>query len=768
MRRYLFLPLILIGLTAILGQVVLIRELTSIFYGNELSLGIIFASWMIWMAVGSWLVGRFSDYIGENTLIFPLTFCLAAFLLPFEITLVRLLRYILDVAAGELISFTTIIYSTFLILAPYCLLAGFQFSLGCKIHSFYFKNAPQAIGKVYVYDAIGDVIGGLVFSYILVYLFRSFEIVFSISLLNLICALFLVIFIIRGTPHLYSTTIVRRRFYPEILVFVIVLLIILNLSLLFTPFKDEIENKTLRYEWRGLSLVETTDSIYGKLAVVRQDDHYSFFNNGLLMFTTGVEIEAEEIVHFPMLEHPEPKRILIIGGALGGVLNQLLKYNIEEIYYLELDPKIIDFSKRYLPPQDKAALEDKRVKIKHIDGRLFVKQTDERFDVLIINLPNPYTSSLNRFYTLEFFKEVQRVLNKNGVVSFSISSNENYLGPYMKRYNSCIYQSLKKVFKDIILIPGEKLTFIACQESNFLTSNPEVLSKRLKERGIRTKFINRYYLSDRLYPERMQFILSQLKSAEVLLNRDFKPISYYFDVVLWGSYFSPYFKRFFENLSSIKWHHFVLCLLFVAFILALIRKKSYKWSVPLCIMTTGLAAISFELILIFAYQVLYGYVYNYIGILIAGFMAGLVIGSNFMNKHIDLIKDKVFTLTKIEFWIIIYAVILPIVFFLLLDIENQLIISLGRHLLFPLLIILAGSLVGSEFPLASRIHLGVRQTVAHTGGLFYALDLLGACFGSIVVSIFIIPIYGIIKTCLFIALVNLISFILILSSRDKL
>ena len=164
MRKYLFFPLILIGLTAILGQVVLIRELTSIFYGNELSLGIIFASWMAWMAVGSWLVGKYSDYIDKNALIFPLTFCLAAFLLPFEITLIRSLRYILDVPAGELVSFITIIYSTFLILAPYCILAGFQFSMGCKIHSFYFKNAPQAIGKVYVYDAIGDVIGGVVFS----------------------------------------------------------------------------------------------------------------------------------------------------------------------------------------------------------------------------------------------------------------------------------------------------------------------------------------------------------------------------------------------------------------------------------------------------------------------------------------------------------------------------------------------------------------------------------------------------------------------------
>lgn len=778
MKRYLFLVLILVGLTAILGQVVIIRELTSVFYGNELSLGIIFSSWMLWIAAGSWFAGRYSDKINKESFIFPVTFCLAAIFLPLEIILIRSLRLILQIPQGELIGFIPIIYSTFLILAPYCLLAGFQFSLGCRIYSSYFKSKPEAVGRVYIFEAVGDVIGAALFSYILVYLFGPFEIIFGISLLNLLCALILITVIGKKSKIYFSLKrelqitrkiqFFNRSILQRTLAIFIILLLILNFFILSSSLKDNIEKATLRFEWKGLSLIETANSIYGKLAVIRQNSHYSFFENGLLMFTTGVDIAAEEIVHFPMLQHPNPKEVLVIGTALGSVLKELLKYDVDGIYYLELDPKIIDFSKRYLTRQENESLEDRKVQIKYSDGRLFIKQTDKKFDVIIINLPDPHTSRLNRFYTVEFFKEAQSVLGEDGVLSFRIASNENYLGPYMRKYNSCIYHSLNEAFKNIILVPGEELTFIASKSDKFLTYNTILLNERLIARKVKTRFINQYYLSNRLYPERVKFILNKLETQKVSLNRDFYPISYYYNIVLWGSYFSPYFKSFFEKLSSISWNQVVLTLICMTFLLVLSRRKSYKWSVPFCITTTGLAGISFELILIFSYQVLYGYVYNYIGVLIAGFMVGLVLGGFFMNRRLESINDKTLALTRIELSVIIYAIILPLILFMLTKAETKNIIFLSKQFLFPLLVIIAGFLVGSEFPLANKIQFGTSRKVASTAGMLYASDLLGACFGSLVITIFIIPIYGIMKACFFVALVNMASFVLIISSRNKL
>ena len=130
---------------------------------------------------------------------------------------------------------------------------------------------------------------------------------------------------------------------------------------------------------------------------------------------------VEELVHLPMLFHPHPRRILVVSGGVGGVLNEILKHPVERVDYAELDPLLIEAVQKFPTPLTVGELSDPRVNIEHVDGRLLVRRLaaegNERYDLVIVNLPYPVTLQLNRFYTVEFFRLVREILTQEGVVA---------------------------------------------------------------------------------------------------------------------------------------------------------------------------------------------------------------------------------------------------------------------------------------------------------------------------------------------------------------
>jgi len=117
-------------------------------------------------------------------------------------------------------------------------------------------------------------------------------------------------------------------------------------------------------------------------------------------------------VHYAMAQRPEAKRVLLISGGVAGSAGEILKYPHAAVDYVELDPLILKISERYLSP----GLDDPRIRTFNTDGRVFVRQAADTYDVVIVNVPDPSTSQLNRFYTVEFFEEVKRALRPDGVL----------------------------------------------------------------------------------------------------------------------------------------------------------------------------------------------------------------------------------------------------------------------------------------------------------------------------------------------------------------
>lgn len=781
MRRILVFALILVGFTSVVSQTLLIREFLISFYGNELSVGVILASWLFWVTVGSWGLGRLADRLSGKVDLFICTQTLIWLILPLEIILVRLSKNFIGVGLGEIVGFLPMLYSSFIILAPFCILHGLQFALGCRIFAMKFEEAPRQIGQVYIYDSLGDLTGGLIFSFLLVYYLHPFQIVLVVCDLNLLAGLLLVASSY-GTsrsafspPHppqggetsplagVHGSAHILKKFFIGL----IIVLLVSSIYMLSSSKITELQTMSCQWRWKGHNLIEEANSIYGNLVATKRGDQYSFYENGLINFTTSDKVFNEYIIHMSMLEHPSPKRILLIGGGASGALTEILKHNPQRIDYVELDPLIIKMARKYIPEIDRKALANPEVKIHHLDGRLFVKRAKSTYDMVLVNLPNPYTAQLNRFYTLEFFREVKDVLTQNGILALAISSNEYYLGKELRNFNASLFWTLKEAFADIVAIPGEDLLLLGSPSEGVLTYDSRILNERFTRRKIQTQFLTSYHISYQLAPRRISFLLGCLDETKAIRkNYDFHPISYQYDMVLWSTYFYPHFRNFFSMASGIRLWHFGAALAGIVLGLLAMAKRFHRIKTkftPLAIATTGFAGMTFQVVLVLAFQILYGYVYRQIGIIIAFFMMGLAGGALTMNYALPGIRRNISTLRNIEGAIILYALALPVGLTGLSYIRGVWLFWLAQ-IIFPILVALAGFLVGLEFPLANRIYLTSFEKVGKTAGMLYGMDLVGGLVGALLASALLIPILGIFQTCVVVALFNLATFILLFCS----
>lgn len=776
MKKTLLFALILIGFSAMSGQIVLMRELLVVFYGNELSLGITLASWLFWVAVGSWGIGRWLvSRIRGGLVALSLAEIILAFLLPLSLLSVRLVPLWLNYLPGEIIGVLAMCLATFLLLAPICVLVGFLFVLSCQIYKThseelkFFANKQVSeslsptreeitdgagqIGYVYILEAIGASLGGLITSLFLIRLLPPLYIMFLVGLLNLLAAFLLL----------------RQR---KILAIFSGVLMIIFVFLIFSGQLDLLRQRSLNLQWRDSQLLVSQNSVYGNIAITKREDTFSVFNNGLHSFSLPDKFSSEQKAHFPLLEHPHPKKVLMIGAGLSGQLREALKHPLESLDYVELDPLLISLAKKFLPYNP--ALNDSRLRvISDMDGRLFIKRTKEIYDVLIINLPPPNTAQLNRFYTREFYQEAQKVLGKRGILCFSLSSNPNYISDEQLQLYLTLRATLEDVFPEVIITPGETNFFLAAKSKGTLTLDWRVLMQRLKQRKIETRYMREYYLYSELSEERIDFFEDRLGQAKATaINRDFKPIAYYYSLVLWNTYFKYNLKKLFSAMSP---QRIYIGAAFIYFILLALgwfsrrRKNVARWPILVCVGTTGFAEISFQIVTLICFQVIYGYVYYKLGIIFTSYMIGLILGGLFITRRLEKEKlqmnstgadYRLFCKTQIA--IFIYPLILPLLFGLFLSLKGKFSFWLGSNIVFTLLPLIPGFIGGLQFPLANKLYLkGTGLGVSHAAGLTYGIDIFGGCLGAILTAVFLIPIIGIFMTCLLAAGLNLVGLILL-------
>lgn len=231
---------------------------------------------------------------------------------------------------------------------------------------------------------------------------------------------------------------------------------------------------------------------------------FTRFGKGLIIDGKVQSTIYDEHIYHESLVHPigisldpSPKSVLILGGGEGATLREVLKYNsVEKAVMVDLDEKVIEFAKKELVEWHRGSFDDNRTELIIGDGLDYIKRTNQKFDLIILDLTDPLKGSTSyKLYTKEFYEDLKKILNKRGGIVTQATSPSFSLEVY-----SAIYATLKQVFSKV----SASYTYIASFDGlwGFVyasdEADPSSLSKAEIENRIKSRINSplRWYDSD--------------------------------------------------------------------------------------------------------------------------------------------------------------------------------------------------------------------------------------------------------------------------------
>jgi spermidine synthase len=500
------------GAGAMISQVLILRELLVLAQGQELKLALGLWGWLLWVGLGSLGGGRLhlpgASGAGPGRL-GGLT-ALLGLLLPATILASRALPSLVHLPLGQSLPLSTTFMLFVILLAPTGLVSGYFFPNAVQVLS---AAAPQeAAGRAYYLETLGAALGVALLQLFLVGRYANLSLGLAVGL-GLALAPWL---LVRPRSRAARAALTLN-------------FLLLAAALLAAP---RLEPLSRTWQWPGRQVIATVDSPYALLSASREAEQISFFANNLWQFTYPDPLTAEHQVQLGLLEHPEPRRVLLLGGGVAGLGGEILKTRtVTELTYVELDPSLVRLAQGLLPAVADLS-RDPRVHLIYQDARRFIETTNQRYDVILMALPEPKSAQLNRFYTREFYRLVVRKLLPGGVFSFALPGAETSLSPLRAAYLAMAYHTLGQVFAEVVAFPGGQVRFFASAGPGVLVSDPAVLVRRLKQRHLALQYVREYYLLQDLSPWRRQYLNQVLGQSPPAVNTDLNPRCYFFDLVL--------------------------------------------------------------------------------------------------------------------------------------------------------------------------------------------------------------------------------------------
>jgi len=233
-------------------------------------------------------------------------------------------------------------------------------------------------------------------------------------------------------------------------------------------------------------LVLFSNPVFGKILML----------DGVTQVTTRDEFIYHEMMsHVPILAHGAARSVLIVGGGDCGLAEEVLKHkSVERLVQVEIDKSVVDFSKEHFGDFNKGVLDDPRFDLVIADGLKYAAETDNRFDVVIVDSTDPHGPGAVLF-SEEFYRDIHRVLTPGGVL---VTQNGV---PFLQRGELVTsIERFSRIFKDAAAYIAAIPTYFGGHMTlGWATDNPElrkqavsVLEDRFKAAGFET----RYYTPD--------------------------------------------------------------------------------------------------------------------------------------------------------------------------------------------------------------------------------------------------------------------------------
>lgn len=732
------------GAIELLSQTLLLRELLVVFKGNELTIGIILASWMVAAALGAGMSGFFTARIKRSVNVFITAHFFSGVLLPVGLAAARLLRIWAGIPMGISVSYGVVMWGSFCVLLPFGMLAGLQFAFGCKVASNRFwTRAPSTM--VYMVEACGFVLAGLLFAFLFSPNLKPLKLSYAVAALALASG---------GLLWFTQTKEQGSRLRTAPLTALGMTALFIGLSV--SPIPERLEYHLLGLAWPGVQVESFYNSKFANILVIERGEERTVFINGIPAITLPQAdiFTVEPLVQFPLLFHGQPQKMLAIGTGLEVVERVAASHKIDELHYVELDPFIVEWIIHYREV-GRSMLEGGAALFTHLaDARGFLSGTDQGFDVVVMNLGAPTSLQMNRLYTEEFFELCRRKLEPGGILAFTLASSDTYLSEELRRLDSSVLQALSNVFTAVRPIPGDPAIILASLDVKAFESSTDQLIEKLCARQTETPLFNSRYLRIVLRESKLEWFYGALEAEQsVKTNKDLFPFGTHYALLWEVGQTSPVWVSILKGMESL--HYWLFAAVFLGAVIflrtlwgVLHKKPSVSFTVGTAILTSGMTSISTSAILAFGFQIFFGYIYSAISLLTASFMLGLAAGA--------LMFQRFRNVQGVLWWTELQLFLAPVLLYGLNSVlftlsRTGLGSAVGKSGIF-LLALWVGLLVGGEFAI------GLRLRGKSSAGPLYALDLLGACIGGVVTATFLVPVFGIPGACLALLFVKLLSF----------
>jgi spermidine synthase len=652
------------GIASVVGQLVFLREFLSQFQGNEIVIALVFFNWLILGGLGTWLAHRPRRFSARVLMICSLLMVSLSVGQLGAIRVLRPLLFSIGVSAG----FYAIFVFTFLTLAPYAGLVGFVLPYSLFLLR---TRSPEYSGvRIYMADNLGDICGGALFAFALVFFATPMQALLAahLPLAVLACRL-------------------SRRPWTGVLAGAAALAVLLG---------GVAMERTLLHPAVG-RLVHYEESRYGRLTVHQDREQFTLFADGRPVYSTQDWALAEETAHYPLSQIQRPDRVLLISST-AGLTDEVLKHRPRSVDYVELDAAVSRLLVQFGLMQIHAG-----VNVIHGDARLWLKRTHRVYDAILVALPEPDTFQLNRFFTDGFFALAREHLSPRGIFSFSVKGFDNFMTSAQRMEVSSLRNTARRYFTHVQLLPGQRVYFL-CRQAPLDLDIPDLLARQ----GIATRYVGPYFHGN-LSPERLAGLAADLL-PDAPPNTDTRPY-------LMRLMFEQWFTKFD---ASPRIFAILLGLVFGVYVLRL-RREAFV------LFTTGLTNMGSEILVIFAFQIFLGYIYFKIGIVVTVFLAGLLPGAWWGQRHV---RRSAFFLMVSDIGIIGWMAGFMAAVRIFGDGLPEGVFYGGGFLI--------SLLCGFQFPLAlARAGAGSRATA----GIF-AVDLVGAACGALTASTLLIPYLG--------------------------
>ncbi len=699
------------GAGALCSQALYIRELLCLFSGTEFTIGFILSSWLFWVGMGGLAAARFSSRVVKYSKSVLGSFALiVSILLPFTVIGIRAGRSMLAFPPGTIPEYGRALIFAFFVIAPTAIIFGALFNMAVRSRDSDENGLKSTISRVYCLEAVGAVVGGLLFNTLLLRWFSHFE-----------------------AALIISAVIIATTAYPfrGKISFVAIALSVSAAGLIIFG-GSKIDQDSRRHIYRGYDYIASTSSRYSESDMVSSGEIISIYSGGGRLFSVPDPVGAGEAVHIPMLSVDDPERILLAGGTIGGTIDEIsLHRGVRDIHCVELDRSLLELYGKYGPAsssRDNAGPEAPSVEWIIDDARRYLSSTSDMYDLIIINTPLPINLMWNRYYTKEFFREVSDRLRSGGFLALSHRSSENYISPELSRALSCIYRTLEEEFDSVSVFPGSTAHFIA--GSRKVRAN-DIMDK-LRERELDSGFFTGDALPERLGVERVSHLMKAMEGGNnVRINSDRMPALVDYELELESRRVGNRVLSLLAGYGNVP--RIAILILTVLPFIGLLGVRGNR-NTGSGIIMTGFAALVFQIVLIMDLQAVAGVIYHGIVMISASFMAGAALGSGgFLAERYAVLHKRR------NLHIIILMMVLSFVLFLVIS-ERTGIGYRAHEAGTYLFSFLNGLLAGSYF-LAS-VKASSIASLDRNPALYYSLDLLGGCVGGIIGSLVLIPAVG--------------------------